>query len=108
MSFEVRYAPVFERAIKRLAKKYPSVRDDLAVLIAELSEEPRKGTPLGKDCYKVRMAIRSKGKGRSGGARVITCVKVVKNTVIMLTVYDKSETDAISDAELGRLLTLIG
>lgn len=107
MSFEVKYSPVFERAIKRLAKKYPSVGSDLAKLISELAEEPRKGTPLGKDCYKVRMAIRSKGKGLSGGARVITCVKVVKSTVILLTVYDKSETDTISDKELGRLLALI-
>jgi hypothetical protein len=53
------------------------------------------------------MAIRSKGKGRSGGARVITCVKVVKSTVILLTVYDKSERDAISDKELAKLLALI-
>ncbi|MBK9177309.1 MAG: type II toxin-antitoxin system RelE/ParE family toxin [Flavobacteriales bacterium] len=108
MSFDVKYSPVFERAIKRLAKKYPSVRGDLAALIAELADEPRTGTPLGKDCYKVRMAIRSKGKGRSGGARVITCVKVVKSMVILLTVYDKSETDTIRDNELGRLLALIG
>lgn len=62
---------------------------------------------MGQDCYKVRMAIRSKGKGRSGGARVITCVKVVKSTVILLTVYDKSERDAISDKELAKLLALI-
>ena len=108
MRFEVKYSPVFERAIKRLAKKYPSVRGDLAALIVELSKEPRTGAPLGKDCYKVRMAIRSKGKGRSGGARVITCVKVVKSTVILLTVYDKSETDTISDSELERLLAFIG
>ena len=84
------------------------MRGDLERLIAELTEEPRSGTALGQDCYKVRMAIRSKGKGRSGGARVITCVKVVKNMVILLTVYDKSETDTISDKELGRLLALIG
>ena len=56
----------------------------------------------------MRMAIRSKGKGRSGGARVITCVKVVKSAVILLTVCDKSETDTISDKELARLLALIG
>lgn len=77
-------------------------------MIAELAEDPRQGTALGQDCYKVRMAIRSNGRGRSGGARVITCVKVVKSTVILLTVYDKSETDTISDKELGKLLALIG
>jgi mRNA-degrading endonuclease RelE of RelBE toxin-antitoxin system len=107
MSFEVRYSPVFERAIKRLAKRYPSVRGDLELLISELAVTPRSGSPLGQDCYKVRMAIRSKGKGRSGGARVITCVKVLNSTVILLTVYDKSERDAISDKELAKLLALI-
>lgn len=66
MSFDVKYSPVFERAIKRLAKKYPSVRGDLELLITELAEDPHIGTALGQDCYKVRMAIRSKGKGRSG------------------------------------------
>lgn len=72
-----------------------------------MADAPCSGSALGQDCYKVRMAIRSKGKGRSGGARVITCVKVVKSTVILLTVYDKSERDAISDKELAKLLALI-
>jgi mRNA-degrading endonuclease RelE of RelBE toxin-antitoxin system len=107
MSFEVRYSPVFERAIKRLAKKYPSIGADLGKLIEELSEAPRTGDPLGKGCYKVRLAIRSKGKGRSGGARVITCVKVVRNTVILLTVYDKSERGTISNEELELLVKLV-
>lgn len=77
MSYEVVSSPVFDRAVKRLAKHYPSMRDDIAKLIDGLAHVPVHGTAPGKDCYKVRMAIRSKGKGRSGGARVITCVKVV-------------------------------
>src|SRR5690606_41108973 len=66
------------------------------------------GTNLGKDCYKVRMAITSKGRGRSGGARVITCVRVVKTTVFLLTIYDKSESESIRDKELERLIEMIG
>lgn len=99
---------MFERAVKRLAKKYPSIRGDLSELIDSLSKDPHAGTSLGKDCYKVRMAIRSKGKGRSGGARVITCVKVVRTTVILLTVYDKSSTETITVKELEKLLALVG
>ena len=48
------------------------------------------GVPIGKGCYKVRMAISSKGKGKSGGARVITYVRIVKKVVVLLTMYDKS------------------
>lgn len=108
MNFEIRYTPVFERAIKRLAKKYPSIRNDLATLVEELVADPYAGTNLGKDCYKVRMAITSKGRGRSGGARVITCVRVVKTTVFLLTIYDKSESESITDKELERLIEMIG
>lgn len=106
MSFEVVTSPVFDRNVKRLAKKYPSIRADVASLIDELAERPDTGSPLGKDCYKVRMAIRSKGKGRSGGARVISCVKVVRKTVILLSIYDKSEMETMSDNELQWLLDL--
>lgn len=97
---------MFDRSVKRLAKRYPSMRADIAELIDELAHAPVQGTALGKDCYKVRIAIRSKGKGRSGGARVITCVKVVHHTVILLTIYDKSDTDNISDKELKKLVEM--
>ena len=43
-------------------------------LFEELSENPILGTSLGDNCYKVRVAIKSKGKGKSGGARVITYI----------------------------------
>ena len=108
MNFEVRYSPVCVKAAKRLSRKYPSIRKDLSTLIEHLEQDPERGTPLGQDCYKVRMVIASKGKGKSGGARVITCVKVIRRTVILLTLYDKADTDTISDKELKRLLELVG
>lgn len=108
MSFEIRYTPAFERAIKRLAKKYPSIRTDFTALLAELAVDPHAGTSLGKDCYKIRMAISSKSRGKSGGARVITCVKVVKETIFLLTIYDKSERESITDEELERLMAMVG
>ena len=60
-------------------------------LVESLEEKPQQGSPLGKDCYKIRLAITSKGKGKSGGARVITHVYVFRKTVYLLSVYDKSE-----------------
>jgi hypothetical protein len=60
---------------------------------------------LGKDCYKIRLSIKSKGKGKSGGARIITCVKVIDGNVYLITIYDKSEKESISNKELKELLS---
>lgn len=67
---------------------------DFAKLLAELRSNPQSGEPLGRDCFKVRMSIAAKNKGKSGGARVITCVKVAGETVFLLTLYDKSEQES--------------
>ncbi|MGB3776870.1 MAG: type II toxin-antitoxin system RelE/ParE family toxin [Tunicatimonas sp.] len=104
MNFRVVYTDNFERALKRLARKYRSMRDDLEVLIDSLEEDPIQGTALGKDCYKIRLAIKSKGKGKSGGARIVTHVYVSDQQVYLLTLYDKSEKENISDKELQNLL----
>jgi hypothetical protein len=66
------------------------------------------GIPIGNDCYKIRMAITSKGKGKSGGARIITHVLVKKENIYMLSIYDKSEVENITDADiLSRLKRLL-
>jgi hypothetical protein len=62
---------------------------------------------LGKGCYKVRMRIASKGRGKSGGARLITCVRIVGNVVWLLTIYDKSEKASVTDKELSDLVSRI-
>jgi hypothetical protein len=108
MSFNVYTTGFFDRELKRLSKKYPSVKDDYKALVDSLKEEPKQGQPLGKDCYKIRMAIASKGKGKSGGSRVITCVKIVASSVFLLSIYDKGDKESISDKELDGLLRLAG
>jgi hypothetical protein len=80
------------------------MKNDFEIFLDELENNPLQGDPLGKDCYKVRMAITSKQKGKSGGARVITCVKIVKEKVVLLSIYDKKEQDSISDKEIDKLL----
>jgi mRNA-degrading endonuclease RelE of RelBE toxin-antitoxin system len=77
MNYNISSIPLFDKQAKRLAKKYPSLKKDLAGLIEKLSKEPKLGTAPGNNFYKLRLTISSKGKGKSGGARVI--------------IYDKSE-----------------
>jgi mRNA-degrading endonuclease RelE of RelBE toxin-antitoxin system len=107
MSYKVKFIPKFERELKRLSKKFPSLKADFSLLLSELKEEPNQGTSLGNDCYKIRMAITSKGKGKSGGSRVITCFKIAQSTVYLLTIFDKSEQENIADKELKELLKFI-
>lgn len=90
----------FDKDLKRLAKKYPSIKSDFVSLLKILEENPFSGQPLGKDCYKIRMSIKSKGKGKSGGARVITFIKITKETLYLISIYDKAERSNISDAEI--------
>jgi mRNA-degrading endonuclease RelE of RelBE toxin-antitoxin system len=106
MSFNVVVTDGFKKHAKDVAKKYPSLKSDLKKLINLLQENPVQGQPLGKDCYKIRMAITSKGRGKSGGSRVITCVKIVDYTVYLLTIYNKSVKESLTDKELDELLRL--
>ena len=107
MGFEVIVTDVFERKFKRLSKKYKSLAKDLIPTIEELEKNPVLGTPIGKDCYKIRLAISAKGKGKSGGARIITYVRIVKNIVFLMDIYDKSDQSTISDKELKLLIDII-
>jgi len=107
MGYKVDVTHGFKREAKRLIKKYASLKGEIGDLIDTLEEDPRTGTPIGQDCYKVRLAITSKGKGKSGGARVITYVFVEGQTVYLLSMYDKSEQDDISNARLSALIKAV-
>jgi len=96
--------PPFQRQLKNLLKKYASLAGELRILNAHLNTNPTLGTPIGQGCYKIRLAIASKGKGKSGGARVITYVQVVGETVFLLAIYDKSEQASISDQQVREML----
>lgn len=72
MSFNIKTISVFERQAKRLVKKIPSLRGEIQILINQLKQEPEKGIFIGNGCYKIRISIASKGRGKSAGARVIT------------------------------------
>lgn len=114
MKVTVRIAKSFKKLAKPLLKKYPSLRIELSQLELGLKENPRLGTPLGNDTYKIRLAIKSKNKGKSGGLRVISHLETEivgftgydgeNITVILISIYSKSETATISDKELKDLI----
>ena len=107
MNFKVLTIPPFDKQLKRLAKKYPSLKSEIVELITELQSNPKIGITLGNDCYKIRIAITSKGKGKSGGARIITYLAISENEVYLLSIYDKAEQSNISEKELLQLLARV-
>lgn len=107
MSYSVLTIPPFDKQVKRLVKRYPSLKTELAQLIAKLHSQPEEGVSLGNNCFKIRMAIASIGKGKSGGARVITYLAITETAVYLLSIYDKSEQSDIDDKELIRLLEIV-
>ncbi len=102
--FEVKVTESFKKAAKLLIRKYPSLKDELEELIISLEEEPKQGDSLGNSCFKIRIAVKSKGKGKRGGARIITHIKIVEEYVFLLYVYSKGDKDDISNQELKEWL----
>lgn len=107
MGFEVVPLKPFERQLKRLVRKFPSLKHEIAELVAALELDPKIGTGISHGCWKIRLSIASKGGGKSGGGRVITHVRVTSNRVYLLSTYDKSERDTLSDKEIKSLLALL-
>lgn len=104
MNYSIELTANFKKEAKRLSKKYPSFKSELSELINQLEVNPTLGTPLGNDIYKIRLAIASKNKGKSGGARVLTFVKITQTTVLLFSVYSKSEVDNLSDKSIKELI----
>jgi mRNA-degrading endonuclease RelE of RelBE toxin-antitoxin system len=93
MNFEV--ASEFEKALKRLCKKYPSLKADYLAFLKELEQNPTMGDEIFPNCRKARIAIKSKGKGKSGGGRIIFYFEIVQDTIVLLFIYDKSEMENV-------------
>ncbi len=96
------------KRVRKLSKKYVSIVNDFRNFLNSLHQNPTQGDALGRNCYKVRLAITSKGVGKSYGARAITYVKIVDDMIYVLSVYDKSDKKDISDKELDYLLKEAG
>jgi hypothetical protein len=104
MNYNVIPTPDFKKFFKKLYKKYPSLKNDLAELIEKLEEDYSIGIALGGNLYKIRLAIESKNKGKSGGARVIYFFLVQNNEIYLIHIFDKSQFENIPKETLLELL----
>jgi mRNA-degrading endonuclease RelE of RelBE toxin-antitoxin system len=108
MSYSIVLTDNFKREVKKLVKKYRSLKAELKNLGDQLAENPTLGTPLGNGVYKLRLAISSKGKGKSGGARIITFVKVTQEAVYLISIYDKSHLETLTKDHILELFKKTG
>ncbi len=98
MNYNITTSNYFNVAAKRLAKKYPSFKEDIKVFREELMKNPLQGAELYPGIRKIRMTIKSKGKGKSGGARIITynfIAKEMKGEIVLLLIYDKEDASTV-------------
>ena len=102
MKFEVTIE--FEKSLKRLSKKYKSLKDDYIQFLDELEKNPFLGDEIIENCRKARIAIKSKGKGKSGGGRIIFYYEIVNQEIILLYIYDKNEMENVNDDFIRYLL----
>ena len=98
MSYSIKVTSNFAKVAKRLAKKYPSFKKDYEEFKNSLQENPLQGDELTPGIRKIRLAIKSKGKGKSGGARVITfnvLAEQQNGMVVLVLIYDKSDFSTV-------------
>ncbi len=101
MSYSIISTAEFSKEIKRLTKKYPSLKNEYIQLLHSLLNEPFQGTSLGNNIFKIRLAIKSKNTGKRGGARVITFVRVLENEILMISIYDKADQENMTSKEIN-------
>lgn len=104
---KITFVPYFKKEFKRLSKKFPSLEADMKELIKQLSLRPDLGTSLGGNIFKIRWQVKSKGKGKSGGVRVITYYIFEGDELYLLTIYDKSEQESIAPKQIRTLIESI-
>lgn len=106
---EIKATPAFIRSVKPLVKRYHSFKSDYNQLLDELEINPHQGVDLGNGYRKVRMVIKSKGRGKSGGARVITLDYVERDGCLyLLYAYDKSDADNIDLDRMKEIVADLG
>jgi mRNA-degrading endonuclease RelE of RelBE toxin-antitoxin system len=123
MNVSIKVTKGFKRQVKPLIKKYVSLKSELKELQLSLIESPEQGILIAADVYKIKMGVKSKGRGKSGGVRIITFVEtlilaeveeldayseeVIEKVVNLIAIYDKADTESIDQHEVEMLLSEI-
>ncbi len=110
MNVEIIVTETFRREAKKLIKKYPSLKNELSIFEDSLIKKPDQGKLILENVYKIRIAVKSKGKGKSGGLRVITYLIITKKDderiqVFLLSIYDKSDIENLPEPQINKIIS---
>ncbi|MDE5749403.1 MAG: hypothetical protein K2K49_06545 [Duncaniella sp.] len=111
MNFNIHLTPRCMKSLKALSKRHRSFKADFTDFANSLKTDPFQGVELVPGIRKIRMAITSKGRGKSGGARVITYTVVATETegnVYLLEIYDKADYSTIDISVIRSMAEEIG
>lgn len=111
MNYDFRPSPDFVKGVKALAKRYPSLKSDLMLLRQSLEKDPEQGVDLGGGFRKIRMNIKSKGRGKAGGARVITCNIIISKSdmvIALVYIYDKADASSVKNEAMCKIVEEMG
>jgi len=112
MNVEIVITDIFKREAKKLIKKYHSLKSELVSFEESLTNNPRQGTLIAENVYKIRLAVKSKGKGKSGGLRIITYLRLLKKEdgniiAYLLSIYDKSDLENLPEYQIEKMVSNI-
>src|SRR2546421_7705099 len=102
----VEYTPEFKRNLRQLAKRYRRIKPDVQPLLDELERRQTPGDQVpGVQyvVYKVRVRNSDSGKGKSGGYRIIY-QQSTDETIVLVTIYSKTEQEDIAANEIRQIL----
>ena len=110
MNVEIIVTETFRREAKKLIKKYPSLKNELSIFEDSLIKKPDQGKLILENVYKMLIAVKSKGKGKSGGLRVITYLIITKKDderiqVFLLSIYDKYDIENLPEPQINKIIS---
>ncbi len=111
MNYDFRTSPEFLKEVKKFSKRYPSLKDDLIALRKSLEQSPDQGIDLGGGLRKIRMNIKSKGRGKAGGARVITFNIIISSNdriIALVFIYDKADASNVKNDVMRAIVKEMG
>ena len=104
MNYSIETLPQFDKDVKKLNKRFPKLKADLAVLLEDLTKNPELGTHLESGIFKIRLQNSSIPTGKSGGFRVITYY-IHSDKLYLVTMYSKADKDSILTPKLKAIIT---
>ena len=103
---EIRFTEPFKKRLKKLAKRYRNIQEDIDPIFTQLQTGFFIGeqiTDIKATIFKVRAKNSDIPTGKSGGYRLIYQV-ISPTLILLLVIYAKSDKVTISSTEIKRLI----